>query len=142
MELPLYGRGDAAPTLTLQLLEAEAEEECPITLMAIAEAPPLRERLNKARLPCGHAFAAIPLLRHFARNRMRCPVCRGGVDARLDAARSAVELSLDEPEPTTTLYVVRIMDTVRLFVVEDSAELSHVDAMRLMLLAMVAATEA
>ena len=88
--LTLYGVASAS----IQLLLSEAtdpEEECPITLMPIADAKPLREnsRLNCARLvACGHRFSIVPLLVHFAHNQMRCPVCRGGVDQRLDPTRS------------------------------------------------------
>jgi hypothetical protein len=146
-ELPLYIRDATAPALTLQLLEA-ASNECPITLMPIAESPPLRGRLNEARLPCGHTFAAVPLLRHFVRNRMRCPVCRGGVDARLDAARSRVVLE-DEPPASednnneaeeaasTTIYAVRVLGGVRLYAVEGT-DLPPADTMLLLLMAFAA----
>jgi hypothetical protein len=68
------------------------DENCNITMQPIAEStPPLADtpELTCAELvPCGHRFAAMPLLTHFALNDMRCPMCRSGGTKPMNASRS------------------------------------------------------
>ena len=49
--------------------------------------------LKKITMPCGHSFGALSLVYHMARNDMRCPCCRSGVDERLRATSLPVHLS-------------------------------------------------
>ena len=95
MDLTLHPRGRrAAATLRALRLTAprEAGEACAITMQPIAESePPLADQptLTCAELPhCGHRFAAMPLLTHFALNDMRCPMCRDGLARPMDATKS------------------------------------------------------
>ena len=93
MELSLYPRGRAAAPAPFRLAPPRAPDElCTITMQPIAEsAPPLADRpeLTCAELvPCGHRFAAMPLLTHFTLNDMRCPMCRSGVPKPMAAAKS------------------------------------------------------
>jgi len=45
---------------------------------------PDHPEMVKITLPCSHSFAAVACLYHFCRNQMRCPLCRQGVDTRMD----------------------------------------------------------
>jgi hypothetical protein len=147
--VPLYGQEDfPAPALGLELLEPlDSVEACPITLMPIADSPPVLNRFHKGRLPCGHGFAAVPLLRHFAQNRMRCPICRAGVDRRLDVARSPLPLEYAPPREeeeaaiTTTVYAIRILGEVRLIEVQSRAPMEPFDALLLLLYTLVTHAE-
>jgi hypothetical protein len=76
-------------SLTLTLSEPAEGEECSIGMEPIAayrlpfiqfDAAPREDMpaLTKASLPCGHAFNALALLYHFAKNSMTCPCCRAG----------------------------------------------------------------
>ena len=92
-ELTLYARGRAAGTAALRLTPPQSpDESCSITMQPIAESPPPladQPTLTCAELPlCGHRFAAMPLLTHFALNDMRCPMCRAGVAKPMRAAKS------------------------------------------------------
>jgi hypothetical protein len=80
-----------AKSLTLTLSEPTENEECSIGMEPIAayrlpfiqfDAAPREDMptLTKASLPCGHAFNALALLYHFAKNSMTCPCCRSGHD--------------------------------------------------------------
>ena len=78
--------------IEIQLSKPDEGEECAITLEPIAEARldflPTDKHvagpsLRKATLPCGHSFSALAVLYHFAKNGMRCPSCRAGVEARM-----------------------------------------------------------
>ena len=42
-----------------------------------------RREIQKGTLECGHSFSLMLLAYHFARNNMRCPVCRKGEDGGL-----------------------------------------------------------
>jgi hypothetical protein len=68
-------------------------ETCPLTLSPIAEDAldflqgrtfsalmPGHKRLT---LPCGHAFGALSIVYHFARQNMLCPCCRAGFKHRV-----------------------------------------------------------
>ena len=84
--------------IEIALSKPSEGEECGITLEPIAEArldflpadanpSPVAthagRELRKATLPCGHSFSAVAVLYHFAKNGMRCPNCRAGVEARM-----------------------------------------------------------
>ena len=78
---------------------ASAEEACPITMLPIADSEPLhlfgKAPLRCAELrPCGHRFAAMPLLTYFALHEMRCPLCRAG---RQGARMSPLGTFPDQP---------------------------------------------
>ena len=86
---------DAAKTqFKIKLQIPEPTEECPVTLslMANDELPFLPgqtfskmfRNFTKMTLPCTHSFGAMTMLYHFARNNMRCPLCREGHEERLD----------------------------------------------------------
>lgn len=73
----------------------EAEEECPLTLDAIAASslefmPDVTflkrfPNLKKMTLPCGHSFAAMPLFYHMCKNNQLCPCCRRGEEGKICA---------------------------------------------------------
>ena len=88
MDVSLVSASSKRQKLTLRLTEPLSDEEtCGISLQPMREAePPLAEThplLRCAELPCGHRFAAAPLLTHFALNDMRCPMCRAGSRHRM-----------------------------------------------------------
>jgi hypothetical protein len=70
-------------------------ETCPLTLSPIAEDGleflpgvsffPMLPDVRRMTLPCGHAFGAMSLVYHFARQSMACPFCRAGPRARICA---------------------------------------------------------
>lgn len=47
---------------------------------------PDQPHLKIARLPCGHHFSILPLVKWLTIKNMRCPLCREGPDARLSIA--------------------------------------------------------
>ena len=47
---------------------------------------PGQPHLKIARLPCGHHFSILPLVKWLTIKNMRCPLCREGPDARLSIA--------------------------------------------------------
>jgi len=91
LELRSSGPRNKCKTLRVVLSQPDQDEECSIAMEPIREyrLPFLsdsacvwehRPDLAKASLPCGHAFSALALLYHFAKNAMTCPCCRAGHD--------------------------------------------------------------
>lgn len=80
--------------MVVKLSEPGAEEECPLTLQPMKQdelsfLPNVTysekcTHLKKMTLPCKHSFGAMTLVYHFASNKVQCPLCREGYDARLD----------------------------------------------------------
>ena len=52
----------------------------------------LKKAFNTATLPCGHTFNPSALTLHFLLSDMRCPTCRVGPEARMDASCLPLEL--------------------------------------------------
>lgn len=89
LELRSTGSKAKCKTMSVVLSKPEPGEECMIAQEPMAEyrLPFLpgdaavcdgKPELVKAGLPCGHAFNALALLYHFAKNAMTCPCCRAG----------------------------------------------------------------
>jgi hypothetical protein len=76
--------------------------------------------LRKATLPCGHAFAALPLAYHYLKNSMRCPVCRSGEDNSLNARSIPVHVR--------KLLTTRVHETVSREMIQQRQE-EHTESM-------------
>jgi len=88
--LALSGEG-----LRVTLSQPDDGETCPLTLSLIAEDAleflpgvtfyPMLPDIRRMTLPCGHAFGAMSIVYHFARQGMACPFCRAGPRPRICA---------------------------------------------------------
>ena len=91
----LLTTGASHSSIRVTLSSPGEDEECPLSLnpMKEDELPFLPNAtfsrmfptFRKMTLPCSHSFGAMQLLYHFARNQARCPLCRQGVNDRLDS---------------------------------------------------------
>ena len=82
-------------SILVNLSAPETEEECPLTLEAMATSSldfmpgvTFLKRfpdLKKMTLPCGHSFSAMPLFYHMCRNNQQCPCCRRGEEGKICA---------------------------------------------------------
>lgn len=82
--------------IVIKLVEPSDDEECIITVekmkdyfledfpnVTVSKDHP---EFKKAVLPCGHAFCGMALVKHFLTTNMKCPVCRGGLDGKMNNA--------------------------------------------------------
>jgi hypothetical protein len=82
-------------SFTVKLSAPEEDEECPLTLDAMATSsleflpnvPFLSKRpdLKKMTLPCGHSFSAMPVFYNMCKCSPLCPCCRQGVEGNVCA---------------------------------------------------------
>lgn len=82
--------------MKLRFSVPDHDEQCPVTMEHMANSTvethpgvvvfPDQPELSKVTLPCSHCFAAFPTVYHFARNSMRCPICRAGSEKPLDTS--------------------------------------------------------
>ena len=81
--------------LRVTLSQPDDGEICPLTLSLIAEDAleflpgvtffTVLSHIRRMTLPCGHAFGAMSVVYHFARQGMACPLCRAGPRPRICA---------------------------------------------------------
>ena len=83
----------AGQNMRVVLSKPNDGETCPLTLSPIAEDTleflpdecfcPVLPDSKRLTLPCGHAFGALNIIYHFARQNMLCPCCRAGFKSRI-----------------------------------------------------------
>lgn len=104
-------RAENGQKLRVRLTAPTDADTCPLTMGPAAEDEldflpgvtylPGLAHVRLMTLPCQHAFGAMSLIYHFARQRMLCPCCRRGVDSPVASAclpqhfRSAMKQRVD-----------------------------------------------